>query len=175
MATSAPETTFDRRFSSDGAQATPWTTGRAALEHAEIFWLSTVRPDGRPHVTPLIAVWHDGALHFATGPEEQKAKNLAQNPHCALITGCNALNAGLDLIVAGDAVLVTDEARLHRLAELYDTKYGWHNEVQDGAFSGEAGRGLVYAVAPATAFAFGRETAFGRGRSGSFSQTRWRF
>ncbi len=29
---------------------------------------STVRPDGRPHVTPLLAVWADDALHFCTGP-----------------------------------------------------------------------------------------------------------
>ncbi len=46
------------------------------LEASEIFWLSTVRRDGRPHVTPLPAMWLDGALHFCTGPEEQKAKNL---------------------------------------------------------------------------------------------------
>jgi hypothetical protein len=39
-----------------------------------------------------------------------------------LATGCNALNDGLDLIVEGDAVLFTDEVRLHPLAALYDTK-----------------------------------------------------
>jgi len=32
------------------------------LEKAEVFWLSTVRPDGRPHVTPMVSVWLDGAL-----------------------------------------------------------------------------------------------------------------
>jgi hypothetical protein len=48
---------------------------------------STVRPDGRPHVTPLIAVWHAGALWFATGPEERKARNLAENPSCVLTPG----------------------------------------------------------------------------------------
>jgi hypothetical protein len=34
-----------------------------------------VRADGRPHVTPLISVLVDGALHFCTGATEQKAKN----------------------------------------------------------------------------------------------------
>jgi hypothetical protein len=33
---------------------------------AEVHWLSTVRPDGRPHVAPLIAVWVDDALVFCT-------------------------------------------------------------------------------------------------------------
>jgi hypothetical protein len=41
------------------------------------FWLSTARPDGRPHVTPFIAVWLDEALWFCTGADELKAKNLA--------------------------------------------------------------------------------------------------
>lgn len=36
-----------------------------------------MRADGRPHVTPLVAVWLDGAPHFSTGPAEQKAVNLS--------------------------------------------------------------------------------------------------
>ena len=43
---------------------TPWEQTRRVLETAEVFWLSTVRADGRPHVTPFVAVWHDGAIHF---------------------------------------------------------------------------------------------------------------
>ena len=45
-----------------------------------MYWLSTVRPDGRPHVTPLMSVWLEGALYFCTGPDERKAKNLVRNP-----------------------------------------------------------------------------------------------
>ena len=167
MAGPVPEATLGRRFSSEDAATTPWTTGREALEQAQIYWLSTVRPDGRPHVTPLIAVWQNGALHFATGPTEQKAKNIAENTHCVLTTGCNALTEGLDLVVEGDAVRVDDESRLQQLADAYDAKYGWHFEVRDGAFFGEGGRALVYEVAP--------KTAFGFGRGAMYSQTRWRF
>jgi hypothetical protein len=167
MAVKDAETTLDRRFSSESAGATSWETGRVALENAEIYWLTTVRPDGRPHVTPLIAVWQDGALHFSTGPSEQKAKNIAQNPHCILTTGCNALNEGLDLVVEGDAVPVSDESQLQRLADLYDAKYGWHFDVRDGAFHGDGGRALVYEVAPTTVFGFAKGKPF--------SQTRWRF
>lgn len=48
-------------FSEAGAAPTPWTTALQQVEEADTFWLSTVRPDGRPHVTPLIAVWHEDA------------------------------------------------------------------------------------------------------------------
>jgi nitroimidazol reductase NimA-like FMN-containing flavoprotein (pyridoxamine 5'-phosphate oxidase superfamily) len=169
MAAKNAETTLDRRFSSDDATTTPWTEGRQVLEKAEVYWLTTVRPDGRPHVTPLIAVWQDGALYFCTGPTERKAKNLTQNAHVVITTGCNALNEGLDLVVEGDAVEVSDEARLQQLADRYAAKYeGWHFSVRDGAFyNEEGGRALVFEVAP--------KTAFGFGKGEPFSQTRWRF
>jgi hypothetical protein len=50
------------------------------LETAQLFWIVTVRGDGRPHLTPLVAVWMDGALHFSTGEEEQKGSTFAATP-----------------------------------------------------------------------------------------------
>src|SRR5919198_5237455 len=52
-----PVTELDTRFSDRDAVATDWATTRRTLEEAELFWISTVRADGRPHVTPLVAVW----------------------------------------------------------------------------------------------------------------------
>ena len=161
-----PATELHAQFSSPGASATLWAEGRRELEVAQIYWLATVRPDGRPHVTPLLAIWMDGALYFCTGPDERKAKNLAHNAHCVITTGCNLLE-GLDVVVEGEAVQVRDEATLQSLAALYASKYGWRYQVRDGAFYGEGGRALVYEVAPATAFGFGKGE--------SSSQTRWRF
>jgi nitroimidazol reductase NimA-like FMN-containing flavoprotein (pyridoxamine 5'-phosphate oxidase superfamily) len=63
-----PVTELDTRFSDQDAVATDWEETRRALEEAELFWISTVRADGRPHVTPLVAVWLDDAIYFATGP-----------------------------------------------------------------------------------------------------------
>ena len=54
------------------------------LETAELFWITTVRADGRPHLTPLTALWLDEAIHFGTGADEQKARNIAANPHVLL-------------------------------------------------------------------------------------------
>ena len=138
-----------------------------------MFWVSTVRPDGRPHVTPLISVWLDGALYFCTGEDERKAKNLSQNRHCILTTGCNSISEGLDVVVEGEAVQVGDDAKLRRIGDAYVAKYGedWRFEVRDGAFAQRGAPGNsrvpVFEVAPAKALAF---------RKGEeFSQTRWRF
>jgi predicted pyridoxine 5'-phosphate oxidase superfamily flavin-nucleotide-binding protein len=53
-------TTMDQRYSDPEAIATGWEEMRRVLETAELFWLATVLADGRPHVTPVVAVWHDG-------------------------------------------------------------------------------------------------------------------
>lgn len=163
-----PVPELQERFSSPGAGPTPWAEARGQLERAEVYWLSTVRPDGRPHVTPLIAVWLDDRVYFCTGPDERKAKNLAANPHCVLTTGCNAIDEGLDVVVEGDAVRVVDEAVLRRAAARYEAKYGpdWRFDVEDAAFEHDGGRALVFEVAPVTVFGFGK---------GEYSQTRWRF
>jgi hypothetical protein len=115
MRTLEPVDELDARYSSEGVDPIAWARARGQLEAAEVYWLSTVRPDGRPHVTPVLAVWLDRAMYFTTGPEERKARNLAGNPHCVLTTGSNALNEGLDLVVEGAAVRVTDDAVLRQL------------------------------------------------------------
>lgn len=168
MTTSQPKTKLDQRFSSPDAAATDWTDGRERFEAAELYWLSTVREDGRPHVTPLISVWLDEAAYFCTGADEQKAKNLARNPNCILTTGCNLLEEGLDVVIEGVAKRIDDDAKLSRVAGAYESKYGsdWHFDVRDGAFHSDGGEALVFEVAPATAFGF---------RKGEYSQTRWRF
>jgi hypothetical protein len=171
MTLATPTTELDPRFSGPDATARPWADAVAQLGSAQTYWLTTVRPDGRPHVTPLIAVWHEGAIYFSTGETERKARNLADNTHCILTTGCNGF-AGLDVVVEGEAVRVRDEALLQRIADAYVAKYGeaWRFEVRDGAFfhsHNAGGVALVFAVAPVTAFGFGKDEPF--------SQTRWRF
>lgn len=164
-----PRTELATGFSDERAVATPWSRAAAILADAELFWISTVRPDGRPHVTPLPAVWVDGSLHFCTGSGERKAKNLAANPSVVLTTGTNTWNQGYDVVVEGEAVRIADDDRLRELAGAWEAKYGsfWHFEARDGYFHHGPGRALVFEVAPRTAFGFGKGEPF--------SQTRWRF
>jgi general stress protein 26 len=172
MATKDPVTDLDPRYGNEDATPTDWADARRHLDAAEIYWLTTVRPDGRPHVTPLIGVLLDDRLYFCTGPEERKAKNLAGHPHCILTTGRNDLDEGYDIVVEGDARTVEDKATLDRIATGFETKYGRHFTAPDGTFHGlsdsiRRGDALVYEVAPSTAFGFGKGQPF--------SQTRWRF
>ena len=158
-------------FSSADAVSTEWARGRRDLQDAEVYWLTTVRPEGRPHVTPLLGVWFDGALYFCTGPSERKAKNLGQNAHCVLTTGCNGLD-GLDLVVEGDAAKVSDPTELASVAATYESKYGRHFTAPEGTWFGlgdaiRRGEAVLYRVAPLTAFGFGKGTPY--------SQTRWSF
>jgi Pyridoxamine 5'-phosphate oxidase len=106
MPNQSPVTTLDARYSEESAQATPWPDAVARLERAGLLWVSTVRADGRPHVTPVVAVWMDGALYFSSGPGEQKSRNLAANRHCAVTTGCNTWDEGFDIVLHGEAVVV---------------------------------------------------------------------
>jgi pyridoxamine 5'-phosphate oxidase-like protein len=169
MADTEPVAELDQPFSSEGATVTPWADGRAHLEKAEVYWLSTVRPDGRPHVTPVVAVWLDGALYFSTGPTERKAKNLSKNSHCIVTTGCNALASGLDLVLEGDAASVSDGTKLERAANAFAAKYDhpFNFKASDFAAYGEGGDILMYEVRP--------RKAFGYGRGERYSATRWRF
>jgi len=159
-------------FSSAGAEATAWSRGRAELRDAEVYWLSTVRPDGRPHVTPLLGIWTGGALYFCTGTDERKAKNLTRNPRCTLTTGRNTLEDGLDIVVEGEAATVEADTELREVAAAYESKYGAHLTSPTGTWFAlgdaiRAGDAQVYRVAPSTAFGFAKGTRF--------SQTRWRF
>ncbi|MGD0054915.1 MAG: pyridoxamine 5'-phosphate oxidase family protein [Acidimicrobiales bacterium] len=171
---SQPVTSLDPRFSQEDAVATTWAHAEAVLEQAQLFWITTVRRDGRPHVTPLVGVWGEGALHFCTGSAEQKTLNLQGNPHVVLATGSISWESGLDVVVEGDAVRVDDDERLGRLAELWSLKWDgrWNYDVRDGAFWHPEGWEdtpspvLVFAVKPTKVLSFSE---------GSFSQTRHLF
>jgi len=155
-----PTTKFDSRFSDPAAEATPFADAERALERAELYWLTTVRADGRPHVTPLIGIYHEGAVHFATGTGEQKFRNLEHSRTVAVTTGANAWDKGLDIVVEGEAVRITDNAKLHELADVIEAKYGevWHFDVGDGVF-GAQGKdpAHVFRVEPSKVLAFAKD------------------
>jgi nitroimidazol reductase NimA-like FMN-containing flavoprotein (pyridoxamine 5'-phosphate oxidase superfamily) len=160
-------------FSEPDARPTPWSAGLKEIVAADTFWLSTVRRDGRPHVTPLIAVWHEEAIWFSTGAEERNAENLAVNPFCILTTGGSDLADGaLDVVLEGRAEQVIADAELEPVARAFAAKYGtktWDYAVRAGGFVHRVsgGHAIVFRVRPTRGLGF---------RKGdSFSQTSWRF
>ena len=159
---------IDSRFSASESAPTPWSEVEELLERAELYWISTVRQDGRPHVTPLIAVLHDGAMHVSTGLREQKAHNLEKNPRVALTTGRNDWAGGVDVVVEGTAIRITGRERLQRLADAVEAKYGsvWHSDVEgDEGFESVGGLAAVFRIDASKVLAFAKDP---------FSQTTFR-
>jgi len=95
----------------------PWSWAEQRLREAPIYWVATVRPDGRPHVTPIWGVWVDEAFWMEGGQRTRRFKNLAVNPG-AVVT----IEQGDDaVILEGRADLVTDldEPLIERLLAAY--------------------------------------------------------
>jgi len=156
---SNPTPELDDRFSAPGAGPTPWAITAQALQQAELYWLTTVRANGRPHVTPLIAIADDEAIYFCTGLREQKAHNLKVNDRVAITTGSNSWAAGLDVVVEGTATRLEDHDDLQRLAAAYEAKYGddWSWEVVDGFFKSGDNEAAVFRIEPSKVLAFAKD------------------
>jgi uncharacterized pyridoxamine 5'-phosphate oxidase family protein len=168
---SSPVTTLDRPYSDPAAAAVGWEETTRILQDADLFWICTVRADGRPHVTPVVAVWVDGTVSFTTGAEEQKFLNLRSNPQVVLITGCNSWDRGIDVVIEGKAAQVTDDAELSKLAAAFAAKWDgrWQFAVGGGGFrdpgSGDGPcQAQVFSVAPAKVFAHAKGDPFGATR-----------
>lgn len=183
MTTGPREPQAERNIDGYGTPPIPWTKVRERLEQGlsqapgsggpdrHTCWLATVRPDGRPHVMPLGILWVDGAWYFNAGAATRKAQNLAHDPHCVLTVATHEF----DLVVEGQAVRLTDPARVGRIAEAFRAQ-GWPARVSEDGVTLTADYSApsagpppwsVYEVIPETVFALGTVEHFG--------VTRWRF
>ncbi len=118
------EPRVDRPYTEDGYGipdhldgTLPWAWAEVRLRDSATYWVATVRPDGRPHVTPIWAVWVDGSLWMEGGQRTRRFKNLSANP-AAVVTIERDDDA---LILEGDADLVTGltAGRVQRLLAGY--------------------------------------------------------
>jgi PPOX class probable F420-dependent enzyme len=57
------------------------------LEREPVVWLSTVRPDGSPHLVPIWFWWDGQALLVYSKPNAQKVRNLRERPSVMLALG----------------------------------------------------------------------------------------
>jgi hypothetical protein len=141
-----------------GLQPIPWSRALEALEAPDkpndTTFLATTRPDGRPHLAGVGAVWDNGRAYFVSGPGTQKSRNVARNSNCSLAMSLS----GIDLVIEGRADRVTDSDTLERLAKRY-ADGGWPATVEDQAFTYDysapsAGPPpwYLYEVAPTTVF-----------------------
>ncbi|MCK9932680.1 pyridoxamine 5'-phosphate oxidase family protein [Frankia sp. Mgl5] len=134
-------------------------------------WLTTINPDGAPHVTGIGALFVDGCFWFETGERTRKARNLARDPRCAL----GVATAEFDVVLEGRASRVTDPVTVAAMAERWAAE-GWPARVDESGqaltaeFSAPSAGPppwFVYRVGPAAATALRTVEPGGA--------TRWRF
>ena len=82
-------------------------------------WISTVRPDGRPHITPIWHIWHAGRAYIVTRADAVKTANIRANPR-VVITGTDARHP---VIIEGRAVFAPEAETA--LRPLFLAKYDW--------------------------------------------------
>ena len=96
----------------------PWKWAAGRLSKSHNYWLSTTRPDGRPHCMGVWGVWFEGRFYFSSGRKSLKTRNLAANPYCVVCTE----NASQPVVLEGVARETTD-ALNRRLCAAYKKKY----------------------------------------------------
>lgn len=133
----------------------PWSWAEERLRSSRNYWLSSVRPDGRPHAMPVWAVWLDGALYFSTARTSVKARNLLANPACVVTTE----HGDEAVILEGSAVVEEGPQLLKPVWDAYKAKYDW-------SLDGES----MFVLRPGVAFAL-IESA----EEFASAATRWRF
>jgi len=140
-----------------GSGLLDWDWAEARLRTARSYWITSVRPDGRPHAMPVWGVWLDGALLFDTARDSRKGRNLAANPSVVA-----HLESGEEVVILeGRAAEVTDRPTLENYAAAYQDKYAIALDLTDEG-------NITLGVRPERAFAW-RESDF------PSSATRWEF
>jgi hypothetical protein len=148
---------LDTRFSQT-TEPVDWPQVSEALAAAELYWLTTVRKDGRPHTTPLVGTWIDDGFVFCTGPEEQKAQNLVHATAVTVTTGVNSWKDGLDVVIEGSAERVTGLDTLARLADVIREKYDgeWDFTPREDGFGHDSHIAHVFRVPATKVLAFAK-------------------
>lgn len=97
----------------------PWSKIDNWLRAFRSIWVSTTRPDGRPHAVPVWYTWDGNHVFFISARHLQKSRNLASQPWIVVHAG-----DGDDVIILeGQAEIVTDRFELERVDAAYRAKY----------------------------------------------------
>jgi len=139
-----------------------WRWAEDRLKESRQYWIATTRPEGRPHVMVVWALWLNGALYFATGSKSRKARNLSRNPYCTMCT------EKADEAVILDGVVETEKnvEMIRRFIREYKEKYDW--DMSDMAEDLLKLKEPVFRLRPSVGFGFAEKTF-------ATSATRWLF
>jgi hypothetical protein len=90
------------------------------LEDEKNLWVATVRPDARPHLTPVWFAWYADKFFICIQEKSVKARNLLQNPKVS----CAIEDGDKPIICEGLAVRGMPPWP-QPVAEIFQRKYDW--------------------------------------------------
>jgi Pyridoxamine 5'-phosphate oxidase len=153
-----------------GARVLQWDEVERRLTGGGFRWLTTVRPDGAPHVMPVFGAWSESVVFLVSKATAQKSRNLDADGRCVLATDVD----GVHLVIEGEASRVLDGETLERASTAFEQIYNWSTTVAGDELDAEYGAPTsggppyrVYQLAPTRVFALPA--------AGDFVPTRWRF
>jgi pyridoxamine 5'-phosphate oxidase-like protein len=168
-------TITERNLDGYGAPTIEWARVKAVLDgqltqapgsggpQRHTTWLTTINPDGSPHVMAVGVVQYGGSWYFTSGEATRKSRNLSRDPRCVVSVAAEPF----DLVIEGAAERISDAGELSSVAEVY-ARSGWPAEVAGDALTAEysapsAGPApwYVYRVNPSTVFALGTSEPYG--------------
>ena len=172
----------EESLAADGSGTTSWDLARERLANPEFqrtSWLATTRPDGRPHLMPVIATWIDDAIHLIVGEGTRKGRNLAADGRCVVATSSTTLPS-IDIVLEGHVEPVRDEDAVRHLAEVFK-KSGWPLEAKgdkvDGPNAPTAGPSpyTIFRLIPSKGFGFPGMFGMDKAEGELPKPTRWEF
>jgi PPOX class probable F420-dependent enzyme len=90
----------------------PRPSAREALEREPVVWVSSIRPDGSPHVLPLWFHWDTDSILVFSKPHAQKVRNLRANPRVMVAIGEPGVDFDVELIEAAAEFLPVPTERV---------------------------------------------------------------
>lgn len=117
-----------------------WASIEARLIASENYWLSSVRPDGRPHTIPRWGVWVGGRFYYDGAPTTRHARNLDANPACTL-----NLEDGKEAVIAEGTSVPTRadaEGLGAQIAAAFSKYHAQGYEPGPDSWAGDDGAGL---------------------------------
>lgn len=120
---SRPETEASYGIPTDADGLLPWPFVEEAVAGGMNYWVTTLRPDGRPHARPTWGVWVDSRFHCGGGEGTRWVRNLSADPAIAV----HIESAETVVIVEGEAERLDEETApaeaIERVDEAYEAKY----------------------------------------------------
>ena len=88
------------------------TTIEERLRTEPTVWLSSTRPDGRPHVVPVWFNWDGRVFDLFSKPNAQKVRNLREHPDVMLAVGQPNEEFDVELVEGRAAIIASPTAEV---------------------------------------------------------------